>query len=94
MVFITMKMIKYLKKATKSYGYANAPKDVQTGDTGKFSIAFGGDINDGKGHVTAFFEHTDTKPMLQGEFDISACALSGGTWKMWWFINYSSRKMG
>ena len=33
----------------------------------------------GKGHVTAFFEHTDTKPMLQGEFDISACALSGGT---------------
>jgi hypothetical protein len=28
---------------------------------------------------TAFLEHTDTKPMLQGEFDISACALSGGT---------------
>ena len=67
-----------LRKLQKSYGYENAPDDVQTGDTGKFSIAFGGDINDGKGHVTAFFEHTDTKPMLQGEFDISACALSGG----------------
>ena len=67
-----------LRKLQQSYGYENAPKDVQTGDTGKFSIAFGGDINDGKGHVTAFFEHTDTKPMLQGEFDISACALSGG----------------
>jgi len=67
-----------LREIHRSYGYENAPKDVQTGDTGKFSIAFGGDINDGKGHVTAFFEHTDTKPMLQGEFDISACALSGG----------------
>jgi outer membrane receptor protein involved in Fe transport len=68
-----------LQKLQKSYGYANAPSDVQTGDTGKFSMAFGGDIDGGKGHVSAFFEHTDTKPMLQGEFDISACALSGGT---------------
>ena len=70
--------ISSLRELQRSYGYENAPKDVQTGDTGKFSIAFGGDINDGKGHVTAFYEHTDTKPMLQGEFDISACALSGG----------------
>ena len=68
-----------LQKLQASYGYANAPSDVQTGDTGKFSMAFGGDIDGGKGHVSAFFEHTDTKPMLQGEFDISACALSGGT---------------
>ena len=68
-----------LQKLQKSYGYANAPSDVQTGDTGKFSMAFGGDINDGKGHVSAFFEHTDTQPILQGDFDISACALSGGT---------------
>ena len=68
-----------LQKLQASYGYENAPSDVQTGDTGKFSMAFGGDIDGGKGHVSAFFEHTDTKPMLQGEFDISACALSGGT---------------
>ena len=70
-----------LRALVKSYGYAQAPSNVQTGDTGKFSMAFGGDINDGKGHVTAFFEHTDTKPILQGDFDISACALSGGTSK-------------
>jgi len=70
-----------LRALVKSYGYAQAPSDVQTGDTGKFSMAFGGDINDGKGHVTAFFEHTDTQPILQGDFDISACALSGGTSK-------------
>ena len=68
-----------LRTLQASYGYANAPKDVTTGDTGKFSMAFGGDINDGKGNVTAYFETTDTKPILQGEFDISACALSGGT---------------
>tara|TARA_B110000259_G_C14023359_1_gene403831 strand:- start:305 stop:3367 length:3063 start_codon:yes stop_codon:yes gene_type:complete len=68
-----------LRALVKSNGFAQAPSDVQTGDTGKFSIAFGGDINDGKGHVTAFMEHTDTKPILQGEFDVSACALRGGT---------------
>jgi iron complex outermembrane recepter protein len=67
-----------LRALVKSYGYDQAPSDVQTGDTAKFSMAFGGDINDGKGHVTAFFEHTDTKPIFQGEFDVSACALSGG----------------
>tara|TARA_B100000029_G_scaffold516450_1_gene629927 strand:+ start:6334 stop:9339 length:3006 start_codon:yes stop_codon:yes gene_type:complete len=67
-----------LRSLVKSYNYKQAPSDVQTGDTGKFSIAFGGSIDDGRGHVTAFLEHTDTKPILQGEYDISACALSGG----------------
>ena len=79
----------------KSYGYAQAPSDVQTGDTGKFSIAFGGEIDSGgRGHVTAFMEHTDTKPILQGDFDISACALSGGTTRCGGCTNNSSRKMG
>jgi len=68
-----------LRALVKSYDYAQAPSDVQTGDTGKFSIAFGGEIDGGRGHVTAFMEHTDTQPILQGDFDISACALSGGT---------------
>ena len=68
-----------LRALVDSYNYEKAPSDVQTGDTNKVSLAFGGDIDGGKGHITAFFEHTDTKPILQGEFDISACALSGGT---------------
>ena len=68
-----------LRELVKSYGYKQAPSDVQTGDTGKFSIAFGGDIDGGRGHITAYMEHTDTQPILQGDFDISACALSGGT---------------
>ena len=67
-----------LRSLVSSYNYALAPDDITTGDTGKFAIAFGGDINNGKGHITAFIEHTDTQPILQGEYDISACALSGG----------------
>jgi len=66
-----------LRSLVESYDYEKAPSDVQTGETDKFSIAFGGSIGD-RGHVTAYIEHTDTKPILQGEFDISACALSGG----------------
>jgi len=66
-----------LRSLVESYNYEKAPSDVQTGETDKFSIAFGGSIGD-RGHVSAFIEHTDTKPILQGEFDISACALSGG----------------
>ena len=44
----------------------------------KLSIAFGGSINDGEGHITAFFEHVNADPILQGAYDGGACALSGG----------------
>ena len=54
-----------LRALVDSYNYKKAPSDVQTGDTNKVSLAFGGDIDGGKGHITAFFEHTDTKPILQ-----------------------------
>ena len=67
-----------LRDLVASYDYALAPKDVTTGDPEKVSVAFGGEIDGGKGHITAFMEHTDTKPILQGEYDISACALRSG----------------
>ena len=67
-----------LRDLVASNNFALAPKDVTTGDTEKVSVAFGGEINGGKGHITAFMEHTDTKPILQGEYDISACALRSG----------------
>ena len=69
---------KSLRDLVASYDYALAPKDVTTGDTEKVSVAFGGEIDGGRGHITAFMEHTDTKPILQGEYDISACALRSG----------------
>ena len=67
-----------LRDLVASYDYALAPKDVTTGDTEKVSVAFGGEIDGGRGHITAYMEHTDTKPILQGEYDISACALRSG----------------
>ena len=67
-----------LRDLVASYDYALAPKDVTTGETEKVSVAFGGEINGGKGNVVAYMEHTDTKPILQGEYDISACALRSG----------------
>ena len=68
-----------LRSLVKSFDYATAPSDVTTGETNKIAAAFGGSIFDGRGHLTAFFEKTDTQPILQGDYDISACALSGGT---------------
>ena len=67
-----------LRELVSGYGYALADKDITVGDTTKVSFAFGGDINDGRGHMTAFVEKTDTDPILQGDFDISACALRSG----------------
>jgi len=67
-----------LRSLVESYDYETAPGDVKTGETNKIAIAFGGSIMDGRGHVTAYAEKTDTDPILQGDYDISACALSGG----------------
>ena len=67
-----------LRDLVRSYDYALADEDITTGDTTKLAIAFGGSAFDGRGHITGFIEKTDTAPILQGEYDISACALSGG----------------
>ncbi len=67
-----------LRELVASYDYALADKDITVGDTTKVSFAFGGDINNGRGHMTAYVEKTDTDPILQGDFDISACALRSG----------------
>ena len=62
----------------RSYDYQVADGDVTTGETDKFALAFGGGVLDGRGHVTGFIEKTDTSPILQGDYDISACALTRG----------------
>ena len=61
-----------------SYGYQLADRTVTTGETDKLAAAFGGSILDGRGHITGFIEKTDTSPILQGDYDISACALTKG----------------
>ena len=67
-----------LRALHDSYGYKKAPSSVTEGDSLKMSIAFGGSIDDGRGHITGFLEHVDTDPILQGAYDGGACALSGG----------------
>ena len=62
----------------RSYNYQLADENVTTGETDKLAAAFGGSIFDGRGHITGFLEKTDTSPILQGDYDISACALTGG----------------
>ena len=62
----------------RSYDYQVADEDVTTGETDKLALAFGGTVLDGRGHLTGFIEKTDTSPILQGDYDISACALTRG----------------
>ena len=62
----------------RSYNYELADENVTTGETNKLAAAFGGSIFDGRGHITGFLEKTDTSPILQGDYDISACALTRG----------------
>ena len=56
-----------LRALHDSYGYKKAPSSVTEGDSLKMSIAFGGSIDDGRGHITGFLEHVDTDPILQGD---------------------------
>ncbi|MCY4129558.1 MAG: TonB-dependent receptor [Gammaproteobacteria bacterium] len=67
-----------LRDLVESFDYEVAPENITTGETTKLSIAFGGAMFDDRGHVTAFIEKTDTRPILQGDYDISACALTRG----------------
>ena len=67
-----------LRDLVRSFDYEVADGNVTTGGTDKIAVSFGGSVFDGRGHVTGFVERTDTKPILQGDYDISACALSGG----------------
>ena len=62
----------------RSFDYELADDNVTTGETNKLAVAFGGTIFDGRGHITGFVEKTDTSPILQGNYDISACALTRG----------------
>ena len=68
-----------LRDLVRSYDYEVADGNVTTGNTDKIAVAFGGSVFEGRGHITGFVERTDTQPILQGDYDISACALSGGT---------------
>ena len=62
----------------RSFEYQLANKDITTGETNKYAVAFGGSVFQNRGNITGFVEKTDTNPILQGDYDISACALTSG----------------
>ena len=67
-----------LRDLVRTYDYHVADESVTTGETDKLAVAFGGMIFDGRGHLAGYIEKTDTAPVLQADYDISACALTGG----------------
>ena len=70
-----------LRALHDTYNYQKAPSSVTEGDSLKLSLAFGGSIDDGNGHITGYIEHINSQPILQGAYDGGSCALSGGDTK-------------
>ena len=66
------------RNLVREYNFALPDENITTGDSTKIALAFGGSAFDGRGHMTGYIEKTDTQPILQGEYDISACALFRG----------------
>lgn len=56
-------------------GYRNAPRNGVDGQKLDANIAMGTNFADGRGNVTAYFGYRQTKPILQSNRDVSACAL-------------------
>ncbi len=58
-----------------SNAYENALPSPVDGQRFDANIAFGANLGDGKGNVTAYFGYRNVKPILQASRDVSACAL-------------------
>jgi iron complex outermembrane receptor protein len=56
-------------------GYENAPGRVTDGQKIDVNIAAGANFAQDRGNITAYFGFRDVKPIMQGDRDVSACAL-------------------
>ncbi|WP_229664433.1 TonB-dependent receptor domain-containing protein [Sphingomonas metalli] len=59
----------------RSSGFNTALPSPVDGQRLDANIAFGANLEDGKGNVTAYFGYRNVKPILQYNRDVSACAL-------------------
>jgi len=60
--------------------FPNADKNVWTGFAQDYSLVLGGNLAEGRGNVTAYATYRKVNPVLQKDYDYSACALgSAGT---------------
>ncbi|WP_231621742.1 TonB-dependent receptor domain-containing protein [Sphingomonas sp. 37zxx] len=60
-------------------GYQNASSSPVDGQRFDANIAFGANFPEGRGNVTAYFGYRDVRPIMQGNRDVSACALDPAT---------------
>ena len=62
----------------RTRGYALPKTDINTGYSKDFSFVMGSNFADDKGNATFYATYTDVKPILQAEFDYSACTFNSG----------------
>lgn len=60
-------------------GFQNATSSPVDGQRFDFNVAFGSNLNDGRGNVTAYFGYRRVQPINQSARDVSACALDINT---------------
>ncbi len=56
-------------------GYPKPDRTVWNGFTQDYSVVVGGNIAEGRGNVTAYGTYRKIKPILQADYDYSACGL-------------------
>lgn len=76
----------YLRGVQRSSGITPAKKDVWDGKKYDFNVAAGGEFDEGKGNLLAYFGYRKMEPVTQDARDYSACALefadaAGSTFK-------------
>ncbi|TWB38655.1 TonB-dependent receptor domain-containing protein [Nitrospirillum pindoramense] len=64
------------QNAVKARNFALPDNDVTDGFTRTYSGVLGVNSTDGKGNITVYAEYLKTQPLLQGQRDYSACAIS------------------
>jgi outer membrane receptor protein involved in Fe transport len=67
------------QRIVESNGFPAADGSETDGDTSDISFIIGGNIEGGRGNVTAYATYRDIDPVLQADRDYSSCALSNDT---------------
>jgi outer membrane receptor protein involved in Fe transport len=62
----------------RSANYALPDSNVNNGYSRDFSFVMGSNFADDKGNATFYATYTDVKPILQADFDYSACTFNSG----------------
>jgi iron complex outermembrane recepter protein len=66
-------------KRTAAAGFPSPSGVTTDGEIDDWSLIIGGNLNEGRGNVTAYATYRNIKPVTQSERDYSACALRSGT---------------